>query len=102
MTNQVTKLKKRLLQGTKAKCVDGVWSADDMPLPEALLVSGYTRGLQCWSNGELLDELDERDGPLQDPDVLNAKIPQNEWKLGLNNQPEPPWRFVYAVYLTDL
>jgi hypothetical protein len=80
MSNQVSKLRKRLLQGIKAKCVDGVWSADDMPIPEPLLVSGYARGLQCWKDGELLDELDERDESLPDVDELNEKIPQNEWR----------------------
>jgi len=101
MTNQVTKLKKRLLQGTKAKCVDGRWSADDLPLPERLLVVGHTRGLQCWKDGELLDELDERDGMLPDPDELNGQIPQKEWETGLDGNPKPPWALVHVVYLVD-
>src|SRR5262245_9812369 len=102
MANQLSKLKKRLLQGTKAKCVDGNWSADGLPLPGELLVIGYTRGLQCWKDGELLDELDERDGPLPDVDALNDQIPQQEWRPGLNGEPEPPWRIVYVVYLVDV
>jgi hypothetical protein len=102
MSNQVSKLKKRLLQGTKLKCVDGVWGASDVPLPKTLLVSGYTRGLQCWKDGALLDELDERDESLPDVGTLNEQIPQNEWRTGLNGQPEPPWRIVYAIYLTDM
>src|SRR5262249_52231355 len=103
MTNQVSKLKKRLLQGTKAKCVDGRWSADDLPLPDALLVTGFTRGLQCWKDGKLLDELDERDGHLIEELVgeLNDKIPQQEWETGLDGKPRPPWAIVYVVYLVD-
>lgn len=101
MTNELAKLKARLLQGIKAKCVDGRWSADDLPLPNTLLVVGTTRGLQCWKDGELLDELDERDGPLSDPDELSTKIPQEEWELGLNGKPKPPWALVYVVYLVD-
>ena len=101
MTNGLAKLKARLLQGIKAKCVDGRWSADDLPLPNTLLVVGTTRGLQCWKDGELLDELDERDGPLSDPDELSTKIPQEEWELGLNGKPKPPWALVYVVYLVD-
>jgi hypothetical protein len=101
MTNQVTKLKKRLLQGTKAKCVDGRWSADELPLPERLLVVGHTRGLQSWKDGELLDELDERDGMLPDVDALNEQIPQAEWETGLDGNPKPPWAIVYCVYLID-
>src|SRR5262249_43334643 len=102
MNNQVSKLKKRLLQSTKAKCVDGRWSADDLPLPDALLVVGHTRGLQCWKNGELLDEIDERDGPLPDVDELNDQIPQKEWEPGRDGKPKPPWAFVYVVYMCDL
>jgi hypothetical protein len=102
MTNQLSKLKKRLLQGAKAKCVDGRWSADGLPLPDALLVIGTTHGLQCWKDDELLDEIDERDGPLPDVDTLNDQIPREEWSVGLNGEPEPPWRIVYVVYLIDL
>ena len=101
MTNRLAKLKSRLLQGIKAKCVDGRWSADDLSLPDTLLVVGTTHGLQCWKDGELLDELDERDGPLSDPDELNAKIPQKEWEPGLDGKPKPPWALVYVVYLVD-
>jgi len=101
MTNQPAKMKKRLLQGTKTKCVDGRWSADDLPLPDALIVTGFARGLQCWKGGELLDELDERDGPLPDLDELNDQIPREEWEAGLDGKPRPPWAIVYCVYLVD-
>jgi hypothetical protein len=102
MTNQLANRKARLLEGTKIKCIDGRWSADDLPLPDPLLVVGYTRGLQCWKDGQLLDELDERrDGPLPDVDELNAQIPQEEWEPGLDGKPRPPWSLVYVVYLVD-
>jgi hypothetical protein len=101
MTNQISKVKKRLLQSTKAKCVDGRWTGDDLPLPGVLLVTGFTHGLQCWKDGELLDEIDERDGPLPDVGELNDQIPREEWSVGLNGEPEPPWRIVYVVYLVD-
>jgi hypothetical protein len=103
MTNQVTKLKKRLLESTKLKCVDGRWSAaDGIALPERLLVTGFTRGLQCWRDGQLLDELDERDGPLPDVGELNDQVPQEEWEPGLDGKPRPPWAIVYAVYLLSM
>src|SRR4029453_5462222 len=103
MSNQVSKsTTKRLLQGTKLKCVDGRWSADGLPVPERLLVVGFTRGLQCWLDGELLDELDERDGASMDPAPLNAEIPSQEWKPGLHGEPAPPWGIVYVVYLLDV
>jgi hypothetical protein len=101
MTNQVTNLKKRLLQGTKLKCVDGRWAADGLSVPERLLVVGFTRGLQCWKDKQLLDELDERDGVSMDPGPLNDEIPVEDWATGLNGEPEPPWRIVYVVYLVD-
>jgi hypothetical protein len=99
--NQITKLKKRLLQGLKMKCIDGRWSADDLPVPECLIVAAHTKGAQCWKNGELLDELDERDGVLPDIDELNDQIPREEWEPGLDGNPRPPWAVVYVVYLVD-
>jgi len=103
MTNQLTKLKKRLLEDTKLKCVDGRWSAGDgITLPEKLLVTGFTRGLQCWKDGELLDELDERDGELPSVTELNQQIPEQEWETGLDGKPRPPWSIVYVIHLLSM
>ena len=39
--------------------------------------------------------------PLPDIDELNAKIPQDQWDLGINGKPRPPWVHSYAAYLLD-
>ena len=36
-----------------------------------------------------------------DAEELNAKIPEEEWGVGFNNEPQAPWRETWAVYLTD-
>src|SRR5262245_26695232 len=40
--------------------------------------------------------------PLPDPDELNATIPKEEWRIGLDGQPDPPWEREFIVYLLDL
>jgi hypothetical protein len=32
---------------------------------------------------------------------LNAKIPQEEWEIGLDGEPRPPWVKQFVVYLLD-
>ena len=94
-------MKARLLQGIKAKCVDGRWAPTIFPCQHAARSRDHA-GLQCWKDGEQLDELDERrTSPLSDPDELSTKIPQEEWELGLNSKPKPPWALDYVVYLVN-
>ena len=38
---------------------------------------------------------------MPDIDELNAKIPENEWELGLNAKPRPPWQLNWVVYLLN-
>jgi hypothetical protein len=99
--NEVSKPKKtHLIKGVLLKCVDGAWKDNDGCVPSGeLLVVGLTHGLQCWQDQELLNEISEEDGPLPDVDELNAKIPQAEWGLGLDDKPRPPWQFNWVVYL---
>jgi hypothetical protein len=102
--NEVAKrAKPRLIQGVIAKCVDGRWAdSDGLPLPNELVVVGITRALQCWKDQYPVDTIIEQPGePLPDVDELNAKIPQNEWELGLDNKPRPPWQLNYVVYLLN-
>jgi hypothetical protein len=101
MNDMMKREKPRLIQGVIAKCVDGRWAdSDGLPLPTELLVVGITRALQCWKVGYPVDTIIEQPGePLPDVDELNAKIPENEWGLGLNAKPRPPWQLNYVVYL---
>jgi hypothetical protein len=95
---------RRLIKGLLLKCVDGKWTDGDGLTPSAeMLVIGTTRGLQCWGREQdLLDEIpEEPDKPLPDVDALNAQIPEEEWGLGLNGKPRPPWSFNWIAYLID-
>jgi hypothetical protein len=87
------------------KCVDGRWSdRDGLTVASEMLVTGTAHGLQCFKNGELVGELLDRPGKRwtkEDAQELNAKIPEEEWGIGFNNEPQPPWRETWAVYLID-
>jgi len=100
--NEVSKrVKRRLMQGVKAKCVDGRWSdGDGVSMPPEMLVVGMHRVAQCWRDGEVLDEYWEDDGPLPDIDDLNAQIPQAEWEIAFD-KPRPPWGLYFVTYLVN-
>jgi hypothetical protein len=103
--NQVAKQNKpRLIQGVILKCVDGRWlDGDGLTPPTKLLVIGSDRILRCWgADHDLLDYVIERpDEPLPDVHELNGQIPEEEWSLGLNNQPRPPWERCVRAFLLD-
>jgi hypothetical protein len=95
----------RLLQGTRAACVDGEWTrASDgtkIPPDKRFLCLGTAEGLQHWEDGKLIEEIKKKPNEsLPDVDDLNAKIPEDTWEEGING-PRPPWTHVYAVYLLD-
>jgi hypothetical protein len=95
----------RLLQGTRAVCIDGEWTraSDETKIPpdKRFLCLGTAEGLQHWEDGKLIKEIKKKpDKSLQDVDELNAKIPEDTWEEGING-PRPPWTHVYAVYLLD-
>ena len=92
------------LQGVILKCVDGRWvDGDGLTPADTMVVIGITRALQCWGKDkDLLDVIVERPNePLPHADDLNGQIPQNEWGLGLDGKPRPPWSLNWVVYLLD-
>jgi hypothetical protein len=93
----------RLIQGTKAGCVDGVWTASDgSDLPSEPIVISTTTALQQWEDGLPVTTIKKEAGkPLPDVDELNAKIPKKRWQPGLDGAPRPPWERVEVVYLLD-
>jgi hypothetical protein len=94
----------RLLQGSRAICIDGKWSNPDgtgIPPDKPFLVLSTAEGLQHWEDGKLVEEIIKKvNKPLPDVEQLNAKIPEDTWEDGLNG-PRPPWAHVYAAYLLD-
>src|SRR5262249_47948305 len=104
--NQVAKFNKpRLIPPGSVilKCVDGHWKDRDGLTPASeMLVTDTAHGLQCWKNTDLLDEIVEQpDEPLPNPGVLNAQVPEAEWGVDLNGEPQKPWRETWAAYLVD-
>jgi len=90
----------RVRRGTVAR-----WSAttgwvdrDGLPLPDTMLVVGYTTVLRRWKDKkpEYITE-----HPLPDPKHLNAAIPVEEWEIGLDGDPTPPWKLTYVIYMVD-
>src|SRR5262249_14724467 len=104
MINVSKRNKPRLIQGLILKCVDGRCTDGDGLSPAGEMLAVHTtRGLQCWGDKELLDEIVEMPGePLPDVDELNAQIPPNEWRPGLDGKPRPPWSLQYVAYLLNL
>jgi hypothetical protein len=91
----------RVTRGTPARFDETKdWSdRDGLPLPNPMLVVGYTTILRRWKDHKPEDKTEH---PLPDPSELNAAIPIAEWEVGINGQPEKPWKLTYVVYLVDL
>jgi hypothetical protein len=89
------------MRGTIARWTSSTgWvDRDGLPLPETMLVIGYTTVLRRWKEKrpEYITE-----HPLPDPDVLNNAIPISEWEIGLDGKPTRPWKITYVIYLVDL
>jgi len=90
----------RVTRGTPARWDEtkGWTDRDGLPLPDPMLIVGYTEILRRWKDHKPEDKTEH---PLPDPDALNAAIPVAEWEIGMNNQPEKPWKLTYIVYLVD-
>jgi hypothetical protein len=96
----------RSMQGeSKLKFVDPNWSVDDIPCNgRELICYDKTYSVIRWK--------DDRSGPEQvipvardakPPNLkeMNAKIPQEEWNIGLNNLPEPPYQLQRCLEFLD-
>jgi hypothetical protein len=63
-----------------------------------MLVMGMFEALQRWQEHRPYYITQH---PLPDPEQLNAKIPQSEWELDMNDDPTPPWKRAFGVYLVN-
>ena len=96
----------RVIQGEILRCVDGRWSLRDgtaITSDTSLLAIGTSEALQSWRDGmPMADPIIKQPGePLPDIDELNAQIPREEWEIGLDGQPRPPWQHVYIAYFVN-
>jgi hypothetical protein len=95
----------RLIQGSVARCVDGVWSTSDGTklTPDMQWIAlGTAEAIQRWKNNKPVETIKKTLGvPLPDVEELNAKIPQSEWEMGLDRKPRSPYQHQYLVYLLN-
>ena len=95
----------RLIQGSVARCVDGVWSTGDGTklTPDMQWIAlGTAEAIQRWKNNKPVETIKKTPGvPLPDVEGLNAKIPQSEWEMGLDRKPRAPYQHQYLVYLLN-
>ena len=91
----------RVSRGTPARWTEttGWRDRDGLPIPDTLLVIGYTTVLRRWQNKKP-SYITEH--PLPDPDELNAAIPTEEWENGLDGKPSKPWKSTYVIYVVDI
>ncbi|TWB63046.1 hypothetical protein [Bradyrhizobium sacchari] len=72
---------------------------DGVTAPSPLLVVGVKEILRRWKNNEAEDIVEQ---PLPDADELNANIPAQDWEVGVDGKPRPPWAHTVVVYLVNL
>jgi hypothetical protein len=63
------------------------------------LVVGVNETLRRWK-GNVAEDIVEK--PLPDPNELNTAIPIQEWEVGVDGKPHPPWAHYVVVYLVNL
>jgi hypothetical protein len=95
----------RLIQGTIAACVDGVWSAKDgtsLSPGTRYIVLATAEALQRWEGQRPVETILKKPGQaLPDVDELNAKIPKKRWEKGQDGEPRAPWVHQYIAYLLN-
>jgi hypothetical protein len=96
---------RRLIQGTRAICIDGKWSTPDgVPIPTDKKFIGLStaEAVQHWQDGTLIEQIVKKPGgpPLPNVKELNSQIPEKDWDDGINGKP-PPWVHQRAVYFLD-
>jgi hypothetical protein len=93
----------RVIQGELIKCVDGKWAnMEGLQPPSTLMALATNSILQLWQNSKPIDVIVRKPGEaLPNVDDLNREIPHNEWELGVDGKPRPPWQFQEIVYLLD-
>jgi hypothetical protein len=70
---------------------------DGVALPTPMLVVGTDTLLIRWYP----EYADIREKPLPNANLLNSAIPTSEWRMGLDNKLEPPWKLNYEIRMID-
>ena len=100
------RMNEQLIQGQLIKFNNGSWARHDvgqLRTESSWLAIATTRALQRFVDGVPETILKEHpNDELPDPDKLNAAIPQEQWPIGLDGEPQPPWSRQFVVYLLDV
>jgi hypothetical protein len=107
----------QVIHGDIFSCVDGNWTdgeGKDIPLDKPFICLGTAQVVQRFENGMPVKEdvyIRTAGGWVYRGtistcppgiDDLNAKIPQDQWGLGIDGTPSrPPWSHSYMAYLLD-
>lgn len=98
----------QVIHGDIFSCVDGNWKdgeGKDIPLDKPFICLGTAEVVQRFEDGTPVKDdvyIRTTTKPLPDIDDLNAKIPQDQWGLGIDGTPSrPPWSHSYTAYLLD-
>jgi len=75
------------------------WKANGVALPTPLLVFGYKMIVRRWKDNWPIDITTY---PLPDVDQLNSQIPIEQWELGRDNKPRPPYALTYVIYFASM
>src|SRR5262249_44332605 len=96
----------QLLQGPLIKFNNGSWTRHDgkqLQCESSWLAIATTRALQRFVDGNPETILKQHpDDDLPDPHELNAAIPREQWPIGLDGRPQPPWSLQFVVYLLEI
>jgi len=100
------RMNEQLLQGPLIKFNNGIWTRHDggqLRCESSWLAIATTRALQRFVDGVSETILKQHpNDELPDVDQLNAAIPQEQWPIGLDGKPQPPWSLQFVVYLLEI
>jgi hypothetical protein len=97
----------QVIHGDIFSCVDGNWrdgEGNAIPRDKPFICLGTAEVVQHFEDGmPVKDDTYVRTptDPLPDINARNAEIPQDQWDIGINGEPRPPWSHSYAAYLLD-
>jgi hypothetical protein len=92
-----------VIRGTRLRFVNGEFlDRDDNPVPLGTRLLAYEVDvvLQMFKDGKpTTRRRDPKTGKLDNPDMLNDKIPVTEWEISrFTKQPDPPWKKYVLIY----
>jgi hypothetical protein len=94
----------QITAGEKAHFDKGRWICNDAAMPpdrKYLALCTTRKNVRFHEEGPPEVVAQKPGEPLADPDKLNEAIPRKQWRIGLNDEPEPPWKRWYITIFLD-